>query len=195
MPLHVTVVPVISKADTMTESELSTYRNEVMQMLQQPGKFVGARNLPPLEVNLFKFAEKILRELGTSHKHLPVAVVCSREQEPLADPAFLNSLGLAPEELGGEAKQPVRSYHWGACYPLNRGHSDLILLKRLLLGDQVESLYAMLDDSYGWVQAGLEPHHKSTWTIGLSYRTEPGSENRLIRAPGLQHRQLFAWTS
>lgn len=27
-------------------------------------------------------------------------------------------------------------------------HSDLIVLKRLLLGDRVESLYAMLDDSY-----------------------------------------------
>jgi septin family protein len=66
----------------------------------------------------------------------------------LQDPAFLNNIGLAPEELGGEAKQPVRSYQWGCCYPLNRGHSDLILLKRLLLGDQVESLYAMLDDSY-----------------------------------------------
>lgn len=33
-------------------------------------------------------------------------------------------------------------------YPLNRSHSDLIVLKRLLLGDRVESLYAMLDDSY-----------------------------------------------
>jgi septin family protein len=144
----VTIVPVISKADTMTESELNTYRSEVMAMLQQPGKFVGARNLPPLEVHLFSFAEATLKELGTSAKFLPVAVVCSRDQEPLKDPAFLQSIGLAPEEVGGEAKQPVRNYHWGNCYPLNRGHSDLIVLKRLLLGDQVESLYAMLDDSY-----------------------------------------------
>lgn len=145
---QVTVVPVISKADTMTEAELNTYRGEVLAMLQQPGKFVGARNLPPLEVNLFKFASDVLKELGTSNKNLPVAVVCSRENEPLPDPAFLSSLGLSPEEMGGEAKQPVRSYGWGSCYPLNRGHSDLILLKRLLLGDQVESLYSMLDDSY-----------------------------------------------
>jgi septin family protein len=144
----VTIVPVISKADTMTEAELTTYRAEVMSMLQQPGKFVGARNLPPLEVNLFSFAEAALKELGTTSKALPVAVVCSREQETLKDPGFLASLGLNPEDVGGEAKQPVRTYHWGACYPLNRGHSDLILLKRLLLGDQVESLYAMLDDSY-----------------------------------------------
>lgn len=143
-----TIVPVISKADTMTEAELNTYRAEVMAMLQQPGRFVGARNLPPLEVNLFQFAEGILKELGTNAKSLPVAVVCSREQEALKDPAFLTTIGLAPEEMGGEAKQPVRTYSWGNCYPLNRGHSDLILLKRLLLGDQVESLYAMLDDSY-----------------------------------------------
>lgn len=144
----VTIVPIISKADTMTEAELNTYRNEVTSMLQQPGKFVGARNLPPLEVNLFKFAEDILKELETSARNLPVAVVCSREAEPLQDPSFLTTLGLSPEEVGGEVKQPVRSYNWGCCYPLNRGHSDLILLKRLLLGDKVESLYAMLDDSY-----------------------------------------------
>lgn len=70
---------------------------------------------------------------------------CSRDVEPCDDPAFLKSLGLE-----GIAKpvQPVRHYKWGAVYPLNRGHSDLIVLKRLLLGDRVDSLYAMLDESY-----------------------------------------------
>jgi hypothetical protein len=37
---------------------------------------------------------------------------------------------------------------WGAAYALNREHSDLLTLKRLLLGDKVDSLYAMLDESY-----------------------------------------------
>jgi septin family protein len=88
----VTIVPVISKADTMTDAELNIYRSEVMNMLMQPGKFVGARNLPPLEVNLFQFAEGILKELGTSNKALPVAVVCSRDQEALKVSGVVNSV-------------------------------------------------------------------------------------------------------
>jgi septin family protein len=44
--------------------------------------------------------------------------------------------------------QPVRKYKWGTAYSLNRDHSDLLLLKRLMLGDKVDSLYAMLDESY-----------------------------------------------
>lgn len=114
-------------------------------MLAQPAKFVGARNLPPLDVNLFSFAESVLASLGADKAALPVAVVCSKDSEPLPDPTLLASLGL---DGGDNVKQPVRNYRWGSCYPLNRAHSDLILLKRLLLGDQVESLYAMLDDSY-----------------------------------------------
>ena len=42
----------------------------------------------------------------------------------------------------------MRKYKWGTAYSLNREHSDLLLLKRLLMGDRVDSLYAMLDESY-----------------------------------------------
>jgi septin family protein len=74
---------------------------------------------------------------------MPVAVVTSRDFEEINDPGLLTAMGMT-----GPCSQPVRHYKWGDCYPLNRDHSDLILLKRMLLGDQVESLYAMLDDSY-----------------------------------------------
>lgn len=60
--------------------------------------------------------------------------------------ALLNDLGLDPSS-GGVA-QPVRKYKWGTGYALNRDHSDLLLLKRLMMGDRVDSLYAMLDESY-----------------------------------------------
>ncbi|KAF6251737.1 Septin-domain-containing protein [Scenedesmus sp. NREL 46B-D3] len=141
----VTIIPVIGKSDAMTEAELTAYRAEVLQMLAQPNKFVAARNLPQLEVSLFSFAETVLTDLGMCKSQLPIAVVTSRDSEPCDDPAFLESLGLSDVQ---SPVQPVRYYRWGACYPLNRGHSDLIVLKRLLLGDRVESLYAMLDDSY-----------------------------------------------
>jgi septin family protein len=58
----------------------------------------------------------------------------------------LADLGLDPSS--GGVSQPVRKYKWGTAYSLNRDHSDLLLLKRLLMGDRVDSLYAMLDESY-----------------------------------------------
>lgn len=66
-------------------------------------------------------------------------------------------LGLSQTEV----EQPVRAYKWGAAYALNREHSDLIVLKRLLLGDRVESLYAMLDESYAKYVAFCEQYEES----------------------------------
>lgn len=62
----------------------------------------------------------------------------------ISDRTLLSQLGLSQSEVA----QPVREYKWGAAYALNREHSDLIILKRLLLGDRVDSLYCMLDRSY-----------------------------------------------
>lgn len=60
--------------------------------------------------------------------------------------ALLKDLGLESATSG--VSQPVRKYKWGTAYTLSRDHSDLLLLKRLLMGDRVDSLYAMLDESY-----------------------------------------------
>ncbi|KAF6251735.1 Septin-domain-containing protein [Scenedesmus sp. NREL 46B-D3] len=139
----VPIIPVIAKADCMTESELAQYRLEVQSMLQAPNKYTSGRNMPQLDVSVFQFSQAIVE--GLAMRSLPLAVSCSRDVEPCSDPAFLHSIGL---EGIDKPVQPVRHYKWGACYPLNRGHSDLIVLKRLLLGDRVDSLYAMLDDSY-----------------------------------------------
>jgi septin family protein len=74
---------------------------------------------------------------------MPIAITSSRDAEIVTDPALLSAIGVT-----GPVTQPVRRYKWGDCYPLNREHSDLILLERLLMGDAVGSLYALLDDSY-----------------------------------------------
>ncbi|WIA12746.1 hypothetical protein OEZ85_006381 [Tetradesmus obliquus] len=139
----VPIIPVIAKADCMTDRELATYRNEVQGMLQSPNKYTSGRNMPQLDVFTFQFSQAIIE--GLAMRSLPLAVSCSRDVEPCDDPAFLQSMGLEGLE---KPVQPVRHYKWGAVYPLNRGHSDLIVLKRLLLGDRVDSLYAMLDESY-----------------------------------------------
>jgi hypothetical protein len=68
-------------------------------------------------------------------------------QQQVASSALLADLGLDPSTVKG-VPQPVRKYKWGTAYTLNRDHSDLLLLKRLMMGDRVDSLYAMLDESY-----------------------------------------------
>jgi septin family protein len=103
-----------------------------------------AHHLPLLSPFLsHSFAEQVLKDLGVDGTLMPVAVVTSRDAEAVTDPSLLAAMGAT-----GPVSQPVRRYKWGDCYPLNRQHSDLILLKRMLLGDRVESLYTMLDDSY-----------------------------------------------
>ena len=87
--------------------------------------------------------EQVLQDLGVSGALLPIAITSSRDAEIVTDQSLLTAIGLT-----GPVSQPVRRYKWGDCYPLNREHSDLILLERLLLGDAVGSLYALLDDSY-----------------------------------------------
>jgi hypothetical protein len=53
---------------------------------------------------------------------------------------------------GGTAAGPVgvpcRRYLWGDALPLNRDHSDLIILKSLLSGHQNRAVYGLLNDSW-----------------------------------------------
>jgi hypothetical protein len=114
----------------MTDRELSAYRAELLSMFKQPSSvLLPKRDLPDLEVSVFGFSNTILDSLAM-HR-LPLALSCSRESEPVADPGFLKNLGLQGVDAPA---QPVRQYRWGNVYPLSRGHSDLIVLKRLLLG-------------------------------------------------------------
>lgn len=140
----VPIIPVISKADTMTDSELVLYRAELQSMFSNPNSYFNKRNMPLLEVSVFVFEHSITDSLAMGST--PLAVTCSKDMELCDNPEFLAALGL--ECAADNPTQPVRQYKWGAVYPLNRGHSDLIVLKRLLLGDRVDSLYAMLDESY-----------------------------------------------
>uniref|UniRef100_A0A383WIM5 Septin-type G domain-containing protein n=1 Tax=Tetradesmus obliquus TaxID=3088 RepID=A0A383WIM5_TETOB len=140
----VTVIPVIAKADTMTDKELSAFRSEVRAMLSCPSKYAPSKTLAPLDFNTFGFAPQVLTDLGITPDAMPLALITSNEHESLRDSALAAELGLDQPEV----QQPVRNYRWGAAYALNREHSDLLTLKRLLLGDKVDSLYAMLDESY-----------------------------------------------
>jgi hypothetical protein len=143
----------------MTEPELAAYRQEVNAMLAQPQAFIAsdssssssdggggicrvkAAAAAALELQLFGIGAEVLSTLDI--RQLPMAVMCSRELEPCDDARLLSLVG--PDGLS-DPHQPVRSYPYGAVHPYEQ--SDLIALKRLLLGDQVESIYALAEDSY-----------------------------------------------
>lgn len=59
---------------------------------------------------------------------------------------------LGPEESSqGPVGQPYRRYLWGTALPMDRDHSDVIILKSLLFGHQNEALSQLFDDS--WARA------------------------------------------
>lgn len=128
----------------MTASELAEYRQVVTQMLQQPAKYLPEHGLQQLSVNTFNIDPTVLKALDL--QQLPPAVACSRQKEVCSDEELLSMIG--PQGLTHQA-QPVRQYQWGAVYPFQREcQSDIVPLKRLLLGDQMSSLYVLMIDSY-----------------------------------------------
>lgn len=129
----------------MTDAELAAYRAELTQMLQQPGSYVPNTGLEDFSVHTFGWDADVLAALELQQQ--PFAVTCSREQEHCNDEYLLSLIG---PNGGVQRAQPVREHAWGVVYPFARQHnSDLLALKRLLLGDQVEALQALLQDSHG----------------------------------------------
>lgn len=128
----------------MTPTELTEYRQLVTQMLQQPAKCIPEHGLQEFSIDTFNIDPTVLKLLGL--QQLPPAVACSRQKEACTDEELLSMVG--PQGLLRQV-QPVRQYQWGAVYPFQREcQSDIIPLKRLLLGDQIGALYVLLIDSY-----------------------------------------------
>jgi hypothetical protein len=95
------------------------------------------------------------------------------------DVSLLSQLGL--QTNSEKVQQPVRLYKWGQAYALNRAHSDLIVLKRLLLGDRVDSLYAMLDESYRHYVAFCDQYEEAGQQLPLIVQVRPPAAGWLIR--------------
>jgi cell division control protein 11 len=115
----VPVIPVISKADAMTSSELQAYRRQLRQDYFHPG--CTAEGIP---MHVHCFPPEHLAAVGVEQEHFenfpPFAVISSTDVD---------------RSNGGY--QPKRAYNWGTCNTLDRRHSDTIVLKRLLTGDKV----------------------------------------------------------
>jgi septin family protein len=126
----VPVLPVVMKADTMTMKERINFRADLNQRLLHPKPNCDE------SINLFAFSEEVLAEVGISDGNLvrtvsmppPYLVVCSNT--------------CNKEQLAAEEPQfwPERNYDWGICEAFNPEHSDLLLLRRLLLQEGVEEI-------------------------------------------------------
>ena len=126
----VPVLPVVTKADTMTARERINFRADLNQRLLHPHRDSDEA------INLFQFSEDTLAACGITDSNMvhtasmppPYLVVCSNV--------------VNQDRLTGDEPQfwPERNYDWGTCEAFNTGHSDLLLLRRLLLQEGVAEI-------------------------------------------------------
>eukprot|EP00892_Ulva_mutabilis_P009731 jgi/Ulvmu1/712/UM010_0084.1 len=126
----VPILPVVTKADTMTIKESIQYRTELHRKLQFP-LLPGRRG----GINLFQFSEDAMAHClpnnAIAHAAAmrpPFLVVCSN---------FYNKERLTQPE---PELWPERKYMWGTSQAMNPQHSDLLLLRKLLLEEAVEEI-------------------------------------------------------
>ncbi|KAG1667630.1 hypothetical protein FOA52_001686 [Chlamydomonas sp. UWO 241] len=124
--LHVPIVPIVTKADTMTIREATMYRAEVANRIANP-MLPGIRD----KINVFQFDRDSLRRAGIPDSGAatpPFLVVASNDVN---------------EELNsGETPLywPERRYPWGTAEAFNKDHSDLLSLRSLLLKEALEDV-------------------------------------------------------
>lgn len=123
----VPIIPVITKADTMTIREAQNYKQEVFSRLQNPNVH-GVRG----KINTFRFDKETLERAG------------------MGDAAGSNTppfLVIASNDINEEMNQmevpvfwPERRYPWGTAQAFNPDHSDLLHLRALLLKEALEDI-------------------------------------------------------
>lgn len=123
----VPIVPVITKADTMTIREAQNYKQEVFSRLQNPN-IPGVRG----KINVFAFDKDTLERAGMG------------EAAGTQAPPFLviasNDINEDMNSLEVPVFWPERRYPWGTAEAFNPDHSDLLFLRALLLKEALEDV-------------------------------------------------------
>uniref|UniRef100_A0A7S0N8F4 Septin-type G domain-containing protein n=1 Tax=Chlamydomonas leiostraca TaxID=1034604 RepID=A0A7S0N8F4_9CHLO len=156
---YVPLVPIVTKADTMTIREAAAYRNDVATKLSNP-MLPGIRD----KINVFKFERDTMERAGLVDQATPA-------------PPFLvvASNDINEEFNGGDPPVfwPERRYQWGTAEAFNREHSDLLALRALLLKEALEEINKSKRQRYeawrrrtlGGVKAGRHLRRILMWTI------------------------------
>ncbi|GBF99885.1 hypothetical protein Rsub_12681 [Raphidocelis subcapitata] len=123
----VPIIPVITKADTMTIREAQNYKQEVFNRLQNPN-IHGVRG----KINVFSFDKDTLERAGMGEaagtQAPPFLVIASNDVNE-----DMNSLDVP-------VFWPERRYPWGTAEAFNPEHSDLLFLRALLLKEALEDI-------------------------------------------------------
>lgn len=126
MGKHVPIIPVITKADTMTIREAQNYKQEVFGRLQNP-------NVPHVrgKINTFRFDKETLDRAGMADvggSTPPFLVIAS------------NDINDEMNQMDVPVFWPERRYPWGTAQAFNPDHSDLFFLRALLLKEALEDI-------------------------------------------------------
>mmetsp|Transcript_9217 Transcript_9217/g.19716 ORF Transcript_9217/g.19716 Transcript_9217/m.19716 type:complete len:478 (-) Transcript_9217:817-2250(-) len=156
---HVPIVPVVTKADTMTIREAGIYRTEVANKLSNP-MLAGIRE----KINVFKFERDTLERAGVQDVGTPI-------------PPFLvissNDINEEMNATDPPVYWPERRYPWGTAEAFNKEHSDLLSLRALLLKEALEEITKDKRQRYeswrrsklGGMKLGRKLRHIAMWTI------------------------------
>eukprot|EP00879_Flechtneria_rotunda_P014507 GHRR01015159.1.p1 GENE.GHRR01015159.1~~GHRR01015159.1.p1 ORF type:complete len:440 (+),score=148.56 GHRR01015159.1:748-2067(+) len=123
----VPIIPVITKADTMTIREAQNYKQEVFSRLQNPNVH-GVRG----KINTFNFDKETLERAGmgdTAGTNTPPFLVIAS-----------NDINEKMNQLDVPVFWPERLYPWGTAQAFNPDHSDLLHLRALLLKEALEDI-------------------------------------------------------
>lgn len=126
----VPIVPIVTKADTMTIRESEIHRRNLASRLAHPG-------LPGVKgpINVFQFDEETLERSGVKlqngvYQMPPFLVVAS------------NTVNREKSKNDPPIYWPQREYTWGVSEAFNPEHSDLINLRALLFKEGCEEISA-----------------------------------------------------
>eukprot|EP00878_Enallax_costatus_P001286 GHUV01001431.1.p1 GENE.GHUV01001431.1~~GHUV01001431.1.p1 ORF type:complete len:488 (+),score=166.50 GHUV01001431.1:223-1686(+) len=123
----VPIIPVITKADTMTIREAQNYKQEVFNRLQNPN-VAHVRG----KIQTFKFDKETLERAGmgdaASSNTPPFLVIAS------------NDINEGMNQMEVPVFWPERRYPWGTAEAFNSDHSDLLHLRALLLKEALEDI-------------------------------------------------------
>lgn len=193
----VSIIPIIGKADTMTEAELIDYKQHVLtryvvdllsqQLLQPVGEianltfgFVVSHSDSPCHrciersIRLASFEDETLQRVKwyADGPILPFAIVASNE----CDHAISGD---------SDAFWPVRRYSWGVCQAFHREHSDCYWLRRVVIE---EGFFDLKRDSnlrytiFRNAQLQLQkPMHVKLWQRLLQLFRAPCSKQILLQ--------------
>lgn len=122
----VNVIPIIAKSDTVSESELASYKQRILRDLAFHG--IDIVNLSTADYD----DEELAAEVTEIQNRLPFAIVGSNELVKTMDGRVVRG----------------RAYPWGVVEVDNEEHCDFVKLRQMLIRSNMEDLRELTEERY-----------------------------------------------